>query len=323
MRHAQTGTLAAIAILAVLALVPVVASLTGQTFYVFLFSKMMILALAAVSLNLILGYGNMPSFGHAGFLGVGAYTVGITSVHAAQAQGGWLASGLVQFPLAMAAAAAAALVIGAVSLRTRGVYFIMITLAFGQMLFSLGVALEPYGGDDGLNLPQYTTLGPAELSSGPALYYLVFALLVAALTASRLLIRSPFGAILRGAKSNESRLEALGVPVFRYRLAAFVLAGAVCGLAGALLANQGGYVSPAMAAWTRSAELVVMVLVGGAGTLFGPLFGALAVVGLEEVLSEFTEHWRIVFGPLLVSLVLLNGVKGRGISGLFRDRNND
>ena len=319
MRHAQAGTLAAMGLLAVLALVPILANLTGQTFYVFLFSKMMILALAGVSLNLILGYGNMPSFGHAGFLGIGAYTVGITSVHAAQSQGGWLTSSLVQFPLAIAAAAAAALVIGAISLRTRGVYFIMITLAFGQMLFSLGTALETYGGDDGLNLPRYTTLGTAELSSGPTLYYLVFALLVAALAASHRLVRSPFGAILQGAKSNESRLEAVGVPVFRHRLTAFVLAGAVCGLAGALMANHAGYVSPAMADWTRSADLAIIVLLGGAGTLFGPLFGALAVVGLEEVLSEFTEHWRIVYGPLLILVVLLN--RG-GISGLFRDRNN-
>jgi branched-chain amino acid transport system permease protein len=288
-------------------------------FYVFLLTKMMILALAAVSLNWILGYGNMPSFGHAGFLGIGAYTVAILSVRAAETQGGWLASTFVQLPLAAFFAAIAALVIGAVSLRTRGVYFIMITLAFGQMLFSLGEALEPYGGDDGMNLPLYATIGSADLSSGPVLYYLVLGLLVLALAGSHSLMQSPFGAVIRGAKSNETRLEALGVPVYRYRLAAFALAGAVCGLAGALLANQGGYVSPALAAWTHSAELVVIVMLGGAGTLFGPLFGALAVIGLEEVLSQYTEHWRIIFGPLLILVVLAN--RG-GLSGLFRVRNN-
>jgi branched-chain amino acid transport system permease protein len=288
-------------------------------FYVFLLTKMMILALAAVSLNWILGYGNMPSFGHAGFLGIGAYTVAILSVRAAETQGGWLASTFVQLPLAAFFAAIAALVIGAVSLRTRGVYFIMITLAFGQMLFSLGEALEPYGGDDGMNLPLYATIGSADLSSGPVLYYLVLGLLVLALAGSHSLMQSPFGAVIRGAKSNETRLEALGVPVYRYRLAAFALAGAVCGLAGALLANQGGYVSPALAAWTYSAELVVIVMLGGAGTLFGPLFGALAVIGLEEVLSQYTEHWRIIFGPLLILVVLAN--RG-GLSGLFRVRNN-
>ena len=312
-------TTLALVLLAVLAVVPVLAAATGQTFYVFLLSRMMILAMAAVSLNLILGYGNMPSFGQAGLIGIGAYAVGITSVHAAEAQAGWLASGLVQLPLAVAASALAALVIGAVSLRTRGVYFIMITLAFGQMLFSLGVALEAYGGDDGMTLPRATVIAGTELSSGAALYYLSFALLVGVLYGSHRLLRSPFGAVIRGARSNEARLEAVGVPVTRYRLAAFVLTGAVCGLAGALLANQSGFVSPALAAWTKSADLVVMVLLGGAGTLFGPLFGAVAVVGMEEVLSEFTPHWRIVFGPLLILVVLLN--RG-GIAGLFRDRND-
>jgi branched-chain amino acid transport system permease protein len=280
---------------------------------------MMILALAAVSLNWILGYGNMPSFGHAGFLGIGAYTVAIMSVRAAETQGGWLASAALQLPLATLTAGIAAVVIGAISLRTRGVYFIMITLAFGQMIFSLGIAMEPYGGDDGMTLPLYTTLGPAELASGPVLYYLVLGLLVLALAGSHRLMRSPFGAVIRGAKSNETRLAALGVPVYRYRLAAFALAGAVCGLAGALLANQGGYVSPALAAWTHSAELVVIVLLGGAGTLFGPLFGALAVIGIEELLSRYTEHWRIIFGPLLIMVVLAN--RG-GLSGLFRIRND-
>jgi len=310
----------ALVLLVALAAAPVLSALGDQTFYVFLLTRMMILALAAVSLNLILGYGNMPSFGHAGFLGIGAYTVAILSVRAAETQGGWLASAGLQLPLATLTAAIAAIVIGAVSLRTRGVYFIMITLAFGQMLFSLGVAMEPYGGDDGMTLPLYTTLGPADLSAKPVLYYLVWGFLVLALAGSHRLMGSPFGAVIRGAKSNESRLAALGVPVYRYRLAAFAMAGAVCGLAGALLANQGGYVSPALAAWTHSAELVVIVLLGGAGTLFGPLFGALAVIGIEEILSRYTEHWRIIFGPLLILVVLAN--RG-GLSGLFRVRNND
>ena len=317
---ASTASRWAIALLVALALVPVLSAITGETFYVFLLSKMMILAIAAVSLNLILGYGNMPSFGHAGFLGIGAYTVAILSVRASEAQGGWLASAFIQLPVAAVTAAFAALVIGAVSLRTRGVYFIMITLAFGQMLFSLGVALEPYGGDDGMTLPLATTLGTGELSSGPLLYYLVLGMLVLALGGFSRLIQSPFGAIIRGAKSNEIRLAAVGVPVLRYRLVAFVIAGAVCGVAGALMANQGGFVSPALAAWTHSAELVVIVLIGGAGTLFGPFFGALAVVGLEEALSRFTEHWRIIFGPLLILVVVAN--RG-GLSGLFQMQNDD
>jgi branched-chain amino acid transport system permease protein len=300
--------------LAVLAVVPVVAGALNQPFYLDLFRRVMIFALAALSLDLILGFGGMVSFGHAAFLGIGAYAVAIPAVHG-------IHSGFVQWPLAIFASALLALAIGAVSLRTSGVYFIMITLAFAQMLYYLGVSLETYGGDDGMRLAARSTFGGLiDLRNPYVFYYLVFALLVAALVVTHRLVNARFGMVIRAARSNAARARAVGFPEFRYKLVAFTMAGAMCGLAGGLLANQTEYVSPGFMHWTRSGEIMVMVILGGMGTLFGPVLGAMAYLLLEDVLSAWTVHWQLILGPLLLLVVLyarrgLFGLVGGGADG--------
>jgi branched-chain amino acid transport system permease protein len=291
-----------------LAAVPLAAALLREPFYIDLFRRVLIFALAAVSLDFILGYGGMVSFGHAAYLGVGAYVVGILAVHGVQ-------SGFVQWPAAMLASLLVALVIGAVSLRTSGVYFIMITLAFAQMLYYLGISIEEYGGDDGMPLVSRSRFaGPIDLDNPYVFYYVVLGVLVLALALGHRLVNSRFGMVVRAARSNERRTEAIGFPTFRYRLTAFALAGSLCGLAGALLANQTEYLSPSFAHWTRSGEIMFMVILGGMGTLVGPVVGALVLLLLEDVLSGYTEHWQIVLGPFLVLVVLF---AKRGLFGLL------
>jgi branched-chain amino acid transport system permease protein len=292
-----------LACLVALAIVPWL----GEPFYTRLLTRIMIFALAALSLDIIFGFGGMVSFGHAAFLGLGAYAVGILATHGVD-------DALVAFPLAVAVAAVAALVIGAVSLRTAGMFFIMITLAFGQMLFFLGTGLEAYGGDNGLPLRIHTDLGLARLDEPHALFYAALAALAAALYASYRLVGSRFGTALRGIQDNEPRMRAIGFPTFRYRLTAFAIAGALCGLAGALLVNVDSYVGPSTLHWFVSGELMIMVILGGTATLFGPVIGAAAYLLLKEGLSSLTEHWLVIFGPLLVVVVLFT----RG--GLYRWR---
>ncbi len=305
-----TPIIAGVLFVALLAAIP--ASLfLHEPYLLSLFGRLAILAIAGIGLNLVLGHAGLPAFGHAAFVGVGAYSVGVTSIEAIP----FLDSGLAQFGLAIALGALSATVIGALSLRTRGVAFLMITLAFGQMLFYGAVSLERYGGDDGTTLPQSSTLAGLSLERGSiALYALSMLILLLAAYAAWRVMRSPFGLVLKGAAVNERRMQAVGIPVFRFRLAAFALSGAICGLAGALLANHTGYMSPASLSWMRSVELAIVVLLGGAGTAFGPLFGAAAFVLLEEVLSGLTEHWRLIFGPLLLLVVL---AAPGGIAGLL------
>jgi branched-chain amino acid transport system permease protein len=323
-RRLAPGLIAAAFLLVGFALVPPVAASLGETFYVKLFTRIMIFAIAAVSLDLILGYGGMVSFGHAAFVGIGAYVVGILSWHATNGEDlviGPLAlpgteSALVAWPLAVGAAALAAFVVGAISLRTSGVYFIMITLAFAQMIYFFFVALQKYGGDDG------TPIGRSELpflrlGDRTSFYYLVYAALLATLLLSRRLVESRFGMVLRGCRQNERRLRAIGFPTYRYKLAAFTIAGALAGLAGVLFANSELYVSPAIMHWTRSGEIMIMVILGGMGTLFGPLLGALAFLLLEATLGGWTTHWQVIFGPLLILVVLF---AKRGLFGLFERR---
>jgi branched-chain amino acid transport system permease protein len=300
-------------LLGALALVPVYVALGGSPFYMTLFSRIMILALAAVSLNLILGYGGMVSFGHAAYIGIGGYSVGILASHG-------IYSGAMQWTLAIALSALLALAVGAISLRTRGVYFIMITLAFGQMVYFLGAGAYAYGGDDGLTIHRRSQFGDlVNLGNKTAFYYLCFALLVAALYFCHRLVLSRFGMVICASRSNDRRMNAIGFPTYRYRLAAFIIAGAVCGLSGALLANHSDFVSPAVMHWTRSGDLIVMVVLGGMGALFGPLYGAVAFLLLEELMSShlpkpLNESWQIIFGPMLVLVVLF--AKG-GIDGLL------
>jgi branched-chain amino acid transport system permease protein len=305
-RDARTVVIAAL--LVFLAVLPVYVIAGGNQFLLILFTRIIILALAATSLNLILGYGGMVSFGHAVYLGIGGYVVGILAKEGINA-------GIVQWPLALAVSALFALIIGALSLRTRGVYFIMITLAFAQMIYYVAVSLDRYGADDGLTINRRSQFGLINLSNKIVFYYLCLALLLLVIFLVARLVNSRFGMVIRGAQSNERRMRAIGFPIFRYRLVCFVIAGTLCGLGGVLLANHTDFVSPAMMHWTRSGDLIVMVVLGGMGATFGPLIGAVALLVLEEALSGITEYWQIILGPLLLLIVLF--ARG-GIVGLLR-----
>jgi branched-chain amino acid transport system permease protein len=295
-------------LLAGLVLLPVYSQLAHNVFVLTLFTRIVILAMAAVSLNLILGYGGMMSFGHAAYLGIGGYAVGILAFEG-------ISSGFVQWPVALAASALFALVIGALSLRTRGVYFIMITLAFAQMAYYIVAGLARYGGDDGLTIQKRSQFfAPLNLTDKVQFYYLCLALLVVSLYLVWRLVNSRFGLAIQGARSNDTRMRAIGFPTFRYKLACFVIAGTLCGLAGALLANHTDFVSPAMMYWTRSGDLIIMVVLGGMGSVIGPVFGAVVLLVLEEALSGITEYWQIILGPLLLLVVLF--ARG-GIDGLL------
>ena len=311
-----------LAALALALLLPELAGALGLDYAVGIATRILILALAAIGLNLILGYGGMVSFGHAAFFGTGAYVVAILSHHATMGEalltwpfeiaGTDLA--IVAWPAAMLACALVALVIGAISLRTSGLYFIMITLAFAQMLFFLFVSLETYGGDDGLSLFARSSAGPLDLHEPRQFYYLVLALVILALVLSWRLVNARFGLALQGIRDNERRMRALGFATTRLKLAAFVLSGVIAGLAGALMANHTEFVSPAFLSWHRSGEILVIVVLGGMGTVFGPVAGAIVFFVLEEVLSQWTQHWMVVFGPLLVLAVLF---AKRGLWGLL------
>ena len=205
---------------------------------------------------------------------------------------------------------------GAVAVRTRGVYFIMITLAFGQMAYFVATSLAPYGGDDGLTWPTRTLVfGTRMLKNETTFYYVILALLVTTYLLVSRLMASRFGRVLRGLTDDETRMQAIGFTAYPYRLTAYVIAGTICGLAGFLLGNQAEFVSPAYMHWQRSGELIMMVLLGGTGTLYGPILGSLVFLVLEETLSRLTEHWKVILGPLLVLVVLF--ARG-GIAGAHR-----
>ncbi|TAD91162.1 MAG: branched-chain amino acid ABC transporter permease [Alphaproteobacteria bacterium] len=300
-----------LAALAIAAVVPLVtAGLGGGEFYLGFATRIVIFAIAATSLNLILGYGGLVSLGHAAFFGLAAYGVGILAAHGVD-------TAAIQWPVALAACAVFAAVTGLVVLRTSGIYFIMITLAFAQMLYFLFVSLRQYGGDDGLTIATRSRLGPIDLGEPVVLYYLSVLCLVGSLWFCHRLVASRFGMVIRGARTNTRRMAALGFPVFRYQLVAFVLAGVMCGVAGILQANLTQFVSPSYMAWARSGELIVMVVLGGMGTLFGPVLGAAALLILEEVLADWTVHWMLYLGPIIVLIVLF---AKRGLIGLFDRR---
>jgi branched-chain amino acid transport system permease protein len=298
-------------LIAGLLLLPVYSTLSGNVFALTLFTRIVILALAAVSLNLIMGYGGMMSFGHAAYLGIGGYAVGILAQES-------IGSGFIQFPVALAASALFALVIGALSLRTRGVYFIMITLAFAQMAYYVASGLARYGGDDGLTIYKRSDFaGLINLSNRVQFYYLCLACLLSVIFLIWRIVNSRFGLVVQGLRSNEQRMQAIGFAVKRYRLVCFVIAGTMCGLAGALLANNTDFVSPAVMYWTRSGDLMVMVILGGMGSLFGPVIGAVVYLVLEELLSQITEYWAIIMGPLLLLIVLFGRGGIMGLLGRF------
>jgi branched-chain amino acid transport system permease protein len=285
-------------IFAALAALPLAATYGAETYVLALFIRIMIFAIAAVALDLLIGYGALISFGHAAFIGLGAYAVGILSVHG-------IGDALIALPVALAASALFALATGAVCLRTKGVYFIMITLAFSQMVFFTASSLAPYGGDDGLTIRARSTIAGLPLMRHErSFYYIVLICLLVTYLLCRALIASRFGRVFRGARENPIRMASMGYEVFRYQLVAYVIAGAIGGLSGFLLANSTEFVSPAYMSWQRSGELVIMVLMGGMGTLYGAIMGAAAFLLAEEWLSGLTEHWKMIFGPLLVLIVL-------------------
>ena len=280
-------------------------------FYIGLFARIMIFAIAAVSLDLILGYGGLVSFGHAAYLGIGAYAVGILSYYG-------ITNGFVHFATAFFAAAIAALVIGFVSLRTSGVYFIMITWPSARWCISVGIGLNEYRRRRRAEHRAAQRFRRRARSRPPGRSLLLrFGLLLLFLFLGNRIVQSRFGMVLQGVKSNERRMIALGFPTFRYKLTAFVMAGAVCGIAGALFANLTLFVSPSIMHWTRSGEIMMMVILGGIGSLFGPVFGAAAYLVLESVLSRLTEHWQAVLGPMLILVVLFSKT---GLSGSLRSR---
>jgi branched-chain amino acid transport system permease protein len=296
-----------VVVFAVLALVPVFAAVFDQPFYITLFTRIAIFAIAATGLNLILGYGAMVSFGHALYLGIGAYAVGILSFHGVTS--GWL-----HLVAALAVGALVALVVGWVCLRTTGIAFIMITLAFAQMFYFLAVSLKQYGGDDGLTIAARSDFGWLNLGNNTAFYYTILVVLALLLAGLRRLVDSHFGMVIRGAKSNERRMQALGFPTLRYRLTAYVISALVCVLAGVLLANLTRFASPSFMQWQASGDLIVMIVLGGMGTLVGPVAGAAGLLLLEEVLADWTQHWMVIMGPLIVVIVMFSN---RGVHGLL------
>jgi len=288
--------------------VPPLTALLGQPYYIDLVRRVMIFGIAATSLNLILGYGGLVSFGHAAYLGVGGYAVGIFAFYGVH--NGWL-----QWLVAIVASALVALAIGAISLRTRGIYFIMITLAFSQMLYYLGISVAEYGGDDGMRLKVKSQFsGLVDLGDPVTFYYVVLVLLLASITLVHRLVNSRFGLVIRAAKSNEPRTRAIGFSPYPYQLAAFVISGALCGLAGALYANHTAYITPAYMDWTRSGEIMFMVILGGMASTPGPALGAFALLIVEDLLAGWTQHWQVIMGPLLLLCVLFFR---RGLAGLL------
>lgn len=331
MERAAPATLAPGALLGILLLgagliaLPFVVQALGQPSLVPLASRVLIYAIAAASLNLALGFGGMVSFGHAAFFGLGGYVVGILYKSYV---GDKLFLGLipgtdqllVTLPAAVLVAGLLALIIGALSLRTSGVQFIMITLAFAQMLFFLFVSLKVYGGDDGMTIRRRNELFGLNTRDDVTFYFICLAIAALVFLLFWRIVRSRFGLVLAGIRQNERRMAAIGIAPYRYKLAAFVISGMGAGLAGALMANYMRFVSPDMLHWTKSGELMIMVILGGVGALLGPLLGAAALVTLETVLTSWTEHWQLVLGPILLLVVLfthggLNGLIGRLLPG--------
>ncbi len=281
-----------------LAAAPFVLPIFGLGYLETLLIRAMLLAIAAFSLDLLIGQGGMISLGQSAFVAIGAYAAGIG-----------LESGieniLVLLLLALGAAGLFALITGALALRTSGIYFLMITLAFGQMTYFTLTSLASYGGDDGLTLWSLATLfGSDVVQNGGQLYFIILGTLAFTWWGVHRLSLSRFGRVLRGARDNPERAEVMGYSVFRYRLAAYVIAGMIAAVSGVLLVQHAEFVSPALATWQRSGDLIVVVVLGGLGTRNGPLLGALFIVVLEEILGSILHEWRLLFGPLLVLMAL-------------------
>lgn len=291
-----------------LLIVPIVTSLSGQGFYLDLMTRVLILAMAALSLNLIVGFGGIISLGHAAFIGIGAYCVGIPAYYD-------IHNGFVHLGLAILCSALFALITGAICLRTRGLYFIMITLAFAQMLYFAFVSLDEYGADDGLIIYQRSQFsGLLNIENALTLYYTVLAVLLIFFGLLHRLIHARYGRVIIASKHNEQRMQALGYNTYQYKLVCYVISGSMAGVAGFFLGNFTNYISPEMMDWTHSSELLFMVVIGGTGGVFSPIIGAAVFLLLEEFLSGITIFWHLIFGLLLIALVLF--CKG-GLHGLL------
>ena len=296
------------ALVAGFALFPIYTHFADLPFWNDVAMRIMLLGMAAMGLNLVLGYGGMVSFGHAAFIGIGAYCAGISQFYG-------ITNGWAHVGFSIVICGFAGLLIGYLALRTSGIYFIMITLAFAQMLFFLFVSLEAYGGDDGMSIDR-ADFGFIDLYDPLRLYFLIWVCLVIVGLMLMLIVRSRFGVTLRAIKSNESRVEAMGLSPLRFKMVGYVISAIICGIAGTLFASWQEYVSPDIMHWTRSGELIIIIILGGLGTLAGPLFGAIVFLLLEEslplllgaVAPAYAENWMIIFGPLLIIVVLF----GRG-----------
>lgn len=306
----KIGSLQILAILlcaTALAIVPIVANMLSEPFYITLLCRVLIFAIAAVSLDFILGYAGLVSFGHAAYFGIGAYVVGVLGLFE-------ISNGFVHVGCVIVSCAVTAYIVGLVALRTTNVYFIMITLAFAQMFYFVFISMPALGGDDGLSVAATRFQDGLHLSDPTTLYYASLGVLAACLFGGYHVVRSRFGMVMRASRTNDRRLSVMGFHSFGYRLTAYVISAAVCGVAGLLFANLTSFVSPAVMHWTRSGELLVMVVIGGVGTLFGPVLGAALYLLFEEIISGWTKHWAIFFGPLLVGVVMF--AKG-GLFGLL------
>ena len=296
------------ALIAGFALFPIYTHFADLPFWNDVAMRIMLLGMAAMGLNLVLGYGGMVSFGHAAFIGIGAYCAGISQFYG-------ITNGWAHIGFSIVICGFAGLLIGYLALRTSGIYFIMITLAFAQMLFFLFVSLEAYGGDDGMSIDR-ADFGFIDLYDPLRLYFLIWVCLVIVGLVLMLIVRSRFGVTLRAIKSNESRVEAMGLSPLRFKMVGYVISAIICGIAGTLFASWQEYVSPDIMHWTRSGELIIIIILGGLGTLAGPLLGAIVFLLLEEslplllgaVAPAYAENWMIIFGPLLIIVVLF----GRG-----------
>lgn len=309
-------------IFALLLIIPLIFNAMGNAFYLDLATRLCILAIAAVGLNFILGYGGMISFGHAAFLGIGAYAVGIPAHHWLYGGMEFLATtnGFAQIFLAVLAASVFAFLTGLVCLKVKGVYFIMITMAFAQMIYYLTISIEEYGGDDGLVIDTRSEFPIISLDDPIQLFVVTFVALLLVMALVRMLVNSSFGLVLKGCKGNEERMISLGYNTFAYRLTAYVISGAICGFAGALLGNFTTFISPEMMDWSRSGELMFMVILGGVATTIGPVLGAIVFIVMEEVLSSITIYWHLPFGLMLIFVVLF--MRG-GLASLVTPKEED
>ncbi|WP_137174132.1 branched-chain amino acid ABC transporter permease [Massilia sp. HP4] len=303
----KPGTLAPVLLLALLAFVPAWSQASGESFWVAFFARIVIYAIAATALNLALGFGGLVSLGHALYLGIGAYSVAIPSFHE-------IGNGWVHLAICVVSCTLVGLLTGAVSLRTKGIGFIMITLAFAQMGYFVFVSLKQYGGDDGTPITYTSEFFGLNLGQAVPLYWVALVILCLLVWWSARLRVAPFGMVLRGARENARRVNAIGYRSTRYQLAAYVVSAVLCGIAGMLLANLTAFASPSTLSWIVSGDLIVMIVLGGLGTVFGPFMGALVFLGAEEVLKSVTESWQAVFGLAIFLIALL---RTPGIAGLL------